>query len=293
MKIAVYGAAGYQGRLVLAELARRAITAVPLGRADAAATDHAALTEAFTGSDGVVNCAGPFLISGLGPLRAALDAGIPYVDTAGEQAYLRDTYALSGMGPAVPAATDAGVPTDLLAHLIADRWGPLADIAVTHDIVGGGGASRGSLRSLAGIRWRPRAEGDTGFPLTEVLTIPRHVQVGRVEGFVSTALAAGFGTPLAAGLIESLPEGPGEEDRRLQRFRYVVDARTLDNREVQGVVEGRDTYGTTAVIAVETLLRLTATERTGVAAPGEVLDAAEFLGALRAYGIVHQVTGSS
>ncbi len=104
MKIAVYGASGYQAKLVLAELSRRDIDAVLVGRnagrlREAAASagiadverqvadvdDHDTLVAAFRACDSVINCAGPFTPSGRRVVRAAIAAGCHYVDTAGEQ----------------------------------------------------------------------------------------------------------------------------------------------------------------------------------------------------------------
>jgi short subunit dehydrogenase-like uncharacterized protein len=317
MKIAVYGATGFQAGLVRAELTRRAITPVLVGRdrtrldsiaaaADlevrvAAADDRRALGAAFSGCDAVINCAGPFLGSGLGPLRAALAAGVPYVDTNGEQPFLQAAFDATfekSEAAAVPSASDACVPTDLVAHLIAERLGPLTEIVVSHLIAGGAGASRGSLRSIAGMfadggrlpgkRSKvavPEPTETVAFPLTDVITIPRHVVVDRVEGFVAAAVADRLGVPLPREVIDALPEGPAEADRRAQRFTYLVDARTRDGRRELGVIEGPDTYGTTAVIAVEAARRLVHSAKTGVLAPAEAFEPADFLGFLSAYGI--------
>ncbi|MFD0475437.1 saccharopine dehydrogenase NADP-binding domain-containing protein [Nonomuraea thailandensis] len=173
MKIAVYGASGYQGKLVLTELARRNIETVLAGRnparleetASAAGlldaerrvadtSDQEALVRAFRGCDGVINCAGPFTSSGEAVVRAAIAAGCHYVDTSGEQLYIKkifDTFATEAENAGttvVPAANDGCVPVDLMAHLLADHLGPVEEITTTHVIVGGGGMSRGSLRSL-------------------------------------------------------------------------------------------------------------------------------------------------
>jgi short subunit dehydrogenase-like uncharacterized protein len=276
MKIAVYGARGFQGRLVQAELRRRQLETVPLGRAEAAADDHRALVAAFTGCAAVINCAGPFLVSGLGPVRAAVTAGIPYVDTAGEQPHIRAVFDTvpSGAAPVVPATTDAGVPTDLLAHLLAKRDGPLGTLKISH-VIEGGSASRGSLRSLAGVTVGsrrssarlPGAEVDVPtveFPLPEVVTVPRHVSVERIDAFVGGL----SGPPPAPDAINLLPEGPAEPARRAQRFTYLVG---------DAVVQGFDTYGTTAVIAVEAARRLVGSDRRGALAPAEAFDAADFL----------------
>lgn len=339
MKIAVYGASGYQAKLVLAELVRRDLEPVLAGRdatrlRDAATTaglddaerrvagtdDHEALVAAFDGCDAVINCAGPFTRSGHAVVRAAIAAGCHYVDTAGEQGYVKavfDTFpaeAEAAKVTVVPATNDACLPADFVAHLLAERLGPLEEIAVSHFIVGGGGPSRGSLRSVVetidaitagGLSyhdgdWRsgvparrdsvtvPGASQPSPvapFPLTEVVTIPRHVRVGHVEGLAEAALGARLNTPLTEQLIESLPEGPTEDSRRTQRFTYLIDAVGVDGGLVRGVVRGVDTYGTTALIAVEAARRLAANDApSGVLAPAQAYAPATFLDFLAGNG---------
>ncbi|MFC4585478.1 saccharopine dehydrogenase family protein [Sphaerisporangium corydalis] len=340
MKIAIYGASGYQGRLVLAEATRRGLEVVLVGRdagrlrraaavtgltgADvrpAAVGDHQALVAAFRAADAVVNCAGPFTPTGAAVVRAAIGAGRPYVDTSGEQLYLKRIFDDFGAEAAaagvtvVPAATDGCVPLDLVAALLAGRLGPLESITSVHLIAGGGTPSRGSLRSLIGSAdavgtgglqyvdggWRAggaaRSASITvtpgsaavplaGFPLPEVVTIPRHVKVRRVTGLVEAALVARLAVPMDPAVVAGLPEGPAEDDRRAQRFTYVADAVAVDGREGRAVVEGHDTYGTTAVIAVESARRLAAAPaEPGVRAPAQAFDPAGFLAFLAPYGI--------
>jgi short subunit dehydrogenase-like uncharacterized protein len=334
-RIAVYGATGYQAGLVLTELSGRGLDPVLVGRDPArlaaagppgaerrvaALDDPAALAAAFAGCVAVVNCAGPFTPAGPAVARAAIAAGCHYVDTAGEQSYVQALFDALGVEAAqagvtvVPATNDGVVPTDLLAHLIAAEVGPVAEIAVTHLITGGGGMSRGSLRSLAATvevlgsggldyrdgQWRPGAPGRrtiTGpdgaglevirFPLVEVVTVPRHVPVGRVEGLVEAALGDRFDTLPPADLIDALPAGPSAADRRDQRFTYLVDVTGPDGRTTRGVVRGPDTYGSTAVIAVEAARRLAAGDDAvpGVLAPAQAFDPADFLAFLAERGI--------
>src|SRR5437879_6587234 len=106
-RIAIYGAYGYQGRLVAAELARRDANPVLAGRdadrLDRAAselgyaraearvadiTDHDGLVAAFRGTEAVINCAGPFTPQGEFVARAAITAGCNYTDTSGEQLHI-------------------------------------------------------------------------------------------------------------------------------------------------------------------------------------------------------------
>jgi short subunit dehydrogenase-like uncharacterized protein len=340
MKIAVYGANGYQGKLVVAELARRDIETVLAGRDSgrlkgAAAEvgvsgaelrvadidDHEALVSAFRGSDTVINCAGPFTRSGAKVVRAAIAAGCHHVDTSGEQLYIKSVYD-TFMGDAeragvtvVPAATDAGVPGDLIAHLLAERLGPIDRLTTAHRIVGGGGMSRGSLRTVLEIRdivqdgglgyedgeWRTgtfaapapitfpgesHATAVMRFPLQEVVTVPRHLRVRSVQGVVEAALSTAFSTPVAPEVIDNLPEGPDEQSRNAQRWTIVIDAICEDGRRARGVVQGPDTYGTTAVIAVESARLLGAVRApAGVRAPAQAFNPAGFLDSLAPHGV--------
>src|SRR5690606_3969827 len=93
-------------------------------------------------------------------------------------------------------------------------------------------------------------------------------------------------TPVTPQIIDGLPEGPTEEERRAQRFTYLVDAVGAGGRTARGVVRGRDTYGATAVIAVEAARRLVADgAEPGVLAPAQAFDPAGFLAALARHGI--------
>jgi short subunit dehydrogenase-like uncharacterized protein len=340
VKIAGYGASGYQAKLVLAELAHRDIDMVLVGRnatrlreaATATGTvdverrvadtdDHDALVAAFRDCDAVINCAGPFTPSGHAVIRAGVSAGCHYVDTAGEQLYIQsvfDTFAgeAERVGVTiVPATNDACLPGDLIARLLAERVQLIEEITVSHFIVGGGGPSRGSLRSIVGSidaikggglsyddgDWHigrparhasvtlPGASQPTDvvkFPLSEVVTIPRHVQVRHVEGLAEAALSARLSTPLTSQIIDGLPEGPAEEARRSQRFTYLIDAVGREGQSARGVVQGPDTYGTTAVVAVEAARRLVADgAKPDVLAPAQAYDPASFLDFLAPYGI--------
>jgi len=341
--IAVYGASGYQGKLVVAELARRGIDMVLMGRSPERlrmAADQAGVLDAEVRTAGLddverltaslrccaalINCAGPFSRSGEVLARAAIAAGCHYADTSGEQLHIKqifDTLAADAERwgvTVVPAATDGGVPGDLIAHLLAERVEPVEEITTAHRIVGGG-MSRGSLRSLAEIAdtieggglgyedgdWRSGTPGRRTsmrfpgsaedvpvekFPLQEVITVPRHVRVRRVEGVADSALLSRFTSAVDPALIDRMPEGPPEESRRTQEFTIVVDAVGHDGRSARGVVTGPDTYGTTAVIAVEAARRLaTGSAEPGVLAPAQAFDPTDFLDFLAPHGIAWNI----
>lgn len=338
MKFAVFGASGYQGRLVLAELGRRSFDMTLVGRtparlraaADAAgvgeaetriaaADDPGALMTAFRDADAVINCAGPFTRLGEAVVRASVAAGCHYVDTAGEQLYVKRIFDLlsaeaeSAKVAVVPAANDGCVPGDLLARLLTEHLGPVEEILSLHTIEGDAPPSRGSARSAeasfdviesGGLvyeakDWRfttgPRRrmilpDGRTvqaaRFPVSEVVTIPRHCRVERVEGLVEATLSDRLSRPPDDGIIDRLPEGPTVEARRAQRFTYVLDAIGEDGRRARGVVSGEDTYGTTAAIAVEGAWRLAmSTAQVGVLAPAQAYDPVGFLDALAEHNV--------
>ena len=103
--IAVYGATGYTGRLVAAELRRRGLTATLCGRSHdrlegvvhgldvdwpvrRRRSTMPGAAPALLGASVVINCAGPFTYYGAPVIEAALDVGAHYCDTTGEQPYM-------------------------------------------------------------------------------------------------------------------------------------------------------------------------------------------------------------
>lgn len=346
MAIAVYGANGYEGKLVMSALLGRGQEVVLVGRRAealrdaarevgandaaqriAASDDHQSLVAAFTDIDVVVNCAGPFTPTGALVTRAAIDAGCHHLDTAGEQAYVKalhdelDAAAKTAGVMVVPAFTDGGAPGDWLAHELATRLGPLESVVVAHLIEGGGGASRGTLRSVLAIvdslgpdglvggglaydhgAWRPAAgiAPDTfafpgrvaptpvrAFPLAEVITVPRHVQVERVVGVLDADLANRLATPLTPEVIDQLPEGPTPQARQPQRFTVVIDATATNGRTGRGTASGTDTYGTTANLVAEAAIRIASSTdgQAGVLTQTEALSTNGLRDALQACGV--------
>ncbi len=104
-KIVLYGATGNTGELVARELVRRGILPVLGGRSEeklsalaeelgleyraAAVDDGPGLNELISGAAVVISCAGPFVDVGRPVAEAAIRHGAHYVDTTGEQAYMR------------------------------------------------------------------------------------------------------------------------------------------------------------------------------------------------------------
>ncbi|AOJ88682.1 saccharopine dehydrogenase [Burkholderia sp. MSMB0856] len=151
MTVAVYGATGHTGRFVVAELERRGLGAIRIGR-DAArlaqggpdappwrvasVDDPAALDAALRGAHAVINCAGPYLDTALPLADAALRAGIPYLDLTAEQPSVqaltdqRDARARAAGVTLVPAAAFYGGLADLLVTAIVEPREPIERVDV-------------------------------------------------------------------------------------------------------------------------------------------------------------------
>lgn len=336
MKIAVNGASGYTGRLVVAELTRRGIQPVLVGRnpdrlraaADTAGAagaelrladvNHAAaLTGALQDCDAVVNCAGPFSLLGEPVVHAAITAGCHYVDTAGEQHHIKRLFDLFAQAAVtagvtvVPGMAEDGGASDLIAHLTAERVQPVDALTIAVDYRDGQ-LSRGSTRSALTIAshgaleyedgaWRPSTPVQPGrattFPgsdepvglatlaLPGVVTVPRHVRARRVQGAANRELVTALGG-ISAELVERVPEGPDLDTRRAHRWTIVCEAVGERGHTARGVVEGRDPYGTTAIIAVEAARRLISDGApAGVLAPAQAYDPADLLTFLTPHGV--------
>jgi short subunit dehydrogenase-like uncharacterized protein len=238
--IALYGATGYTGRLVADELVRRGLDFVLGGRsADrlervarrhgqgaetrvATVDDPASLRRLVDGCDVLINCAGPFSRAGEPVVQAAIDTGTYYLDSTGEQTFMRTVFDRYGpeaerKGVAlVPAMGFDYMPGDCIARLAAEGHEPLAELELAY-AVRGFGASRGTLKSALEImkggdviydggHWRPapggvfKASADfpepigrqpmTRYPSGEVITVPRHTTTRRVTSLITAKAVA-------------------------------------------------------------------------------------------------------
>ena len=166
-RIAVVGATGYTGGLVVAELVERGVEVVAAGcdrsRLDALpaeverqvvdVTDRLALAAALDGCRAAVNCVGSFQDFGEPVVGAAIAAAIPYVDTAGEFPFLRRVFELhdeparrAGVA-VVPGMAFYSAPADLIAALAVESLGrPPETVEIAYRLVGAR-PSRGTLRT--------------------------------------------------------------------------------------------------------------------------------------------------
>jgi short subunit dehydrogenase-like uncharacterized protein len=238
--IVLYGATGYTGRLVTAELVRRGLEFRLAGRNRdklerlAASTgagseirvasvgDPGSLGAMLEGAHVLINCAGPFSLAGDPVVAAAIAAGTHYLDSTGEQSFMRSVFERHGpeaerRGVALVTAMGFDyVPGDLLARLTADGHEPLDTLEIAY-AVKGFGASRGTTRSAVEMMkgrdivyrdgaWRsgplslepgrfqfPEPVGTqrtARYPCGEVLTVPRHTQVRELITRITLATLA-------------------------------------------------------------------------------------------------------
>lgn len=184
--IVLYGASGYTGRLVAAELAAVGAEFVVAGRARtrldavvddlagqvagvrvADAHDPAALAAMLRGADAVVSTVGPFEYLGMPVVDAAVAAGVAYCDSTGEPAFMRRVAERHGSA-AVPVAPACGfdyVPHDLAAAVAAegmDRVDRLDTLLGTHAFATSQGTKLSAIGALGagssewlGGRWAP------------------------------------------------------------------------------------------------------------------------------------------
>jgi short subunit dehydrogenase-like uncharacterized protein len=244
--IAVYGATGFTGRLIARELKRLGADVLLAGRnrgklealseelggvpvVAVSLDDPAGLREMLEPCSVVAACAGPFSLHGEPVVAAAVETGTHYLDTTGEQGFMRmvfDRYGDKAAGKGAALVSGMGfdyAPGDLIAALTADGMGPLEEIVVaycvhgfapTHgtalsgleimrggDVVWSDGDWRPAPRSADGGRWRfPEPIGEQRmlrYPAGEQITVPRHVETAQVRTLLNGMVVPPRLMPLA------------------------------------------------------------------------------------------------
>jgi hypothetical protein len=236
----------------------------------------------------------------------------------------------------VPACGFEIAVGDWLAARAAARLGvgePIDELAVAYAVDGfrpSAGTVTSALGALAepGVIWDedrwvpapPAAQRRTfafpglgerlavSFPSAEVIAVPRHLEVRRVQTFLAlggdragdrllarVGAAAGpllpalLRSPVAGALrarVAAATDPPSEGDRRRARFAVVAEAERRFERG-RATAAGSDVYGLTAAIIGRAAARLHggAPARTGVLAPAQAFDAETELAALAADGV--------
>lgn len=238
--VAVFGATGFTGRLVLDELRARGVATRAIGRSaarlgsvagvwhsapvappletcEADALDPASVRRALEGADVVIATAGPFSVFGRTCVDAAVELGIHYLDSTGEQPFVMDCQqrlnaAAQAAGTSVINAMAYEVaPADLAASIAAQGLRDVQDVVIAYDVESDA-SSRGTRLSIlqvaqqGGWRWQggkfvrelpgdvrgwirfpepPGRRRCASIPGAENLTVPRHVQTQRCSTFWS------------------------------------------------------------------------------------------------------------
>ncbi|MFI0943846.1 saccharopine dehydrogenase family protein [Streptomyces sp. NPDC021020] len=297
------------------DAARLAELAAGLGLGEvrpASADDPAALDRALAGTAAVVNCAGPFAATAGPVVEAALRAGIPYVDVAAEIEANHDTFeryadpAKAAGTAVVPAMAFYGGLGDLLATVAMGDWtsadeahvayglsgwhptpGTRASGTVSHERRGGrrvrfsGGRLAYHDDPLPAETWDfpgplGRRAVVADFTMADSVTIPRHLLVPEVRGYMTVEAVEELSSP------DTPPPAPADEHgRSAQTFVVDVELRRGTERR-RATASGRDIYAVSAPLAVEAVARILdgRTKTVGVASAGEMFDAADLLRAL-------------
>lgn len=253
--ITVFGATGYTGRLVVGELLARGVRPLIAGRneqklaalarehgglptfvADVSRTDSLAAMAAR--SRVIVNCAGPFVDLGEPVVDAAIAAKAHYLDTTGEQPFIRrvqerDTKAREAGVAIVPAHAFEIALSDCGASILARGYRDVACLEVVYAtrFHASQGTKRSVLRMLGAEAYgyeegklvpqspaqhRRAVELPEGwgaleavsFPSAEILTIPRHVRTRTVRTYLALPSWAAWGISGVVGIVRTLAKTP-------------------------------------------------------------------------------------
>jgi len=328
--IAVVGATGHTGRFVVNEISRLGMRVIRIGRdqaklnADAGAfpedearcatiDDARSLDVALRGASAVINCAGPFLDTGLQVLDAALRASIPYVDVAAEQAAVkamfdtRHALATAAGVPVVPAMAFYGGLADLMASAVIeenetvdeieiaiglDSWHPTLGTRLTgkRNNVPRVVLQGGRLELLASPPHRsywnfPEPIGRrevVAQPFTEVVTLASHLRVDTITPWLNVE-------PLQDLRDAATPPPTSNHHTGRSDQQFVMDVLVRKRGQLRMVrAQGRDIYYVTAPMAVQAAMRLISGDaryRHGVHSAGAMFDPRSFLQGLALAGL--------
>ncbi len=253
--IAVYGATGYTGRLIAAELDRAGVGFRLAGRSRekldrlagdldsqvevraVSLDDRRGLRDLLADCSAVIACAGPFHLHGEPVMSAAVDTATHYLDTTGEQPFMRlawesyDRPAKEAGVAVIPGMGFDYVPGDMIAALTASGMGELDTVRLAYrtkmqptrgtmlsalEMIKGGDAEWRDGRLQPADQSTARGSFDFGAPLGEKrmtrypagehVTVPRHLDTKRVETMLS---ADSFAPGPAEALLPAFFRGAG------------------------------------------------------------------------------------
>lgn len=321
--IAIYGAYGHTGKFIMAELHRQGYKLILSGRdyekllylqqqypdsviKAADISDSESLDNAFSETEIIINCAGPFLDTAEPIIQSALRLGIHYIDLSAEQRAVLDVFeqfseqAKSKEILVIPAAAFYGGLGDLLSTALTKDWTDIDEINIYigldswHPTKGTrltGDRNHYTRLTLkdnqlqelqpgSSIKWdfkNPIGIKDVvALPLSEIITISRHLKVKSINTFLSQNSLDDLRN------VETPEPKPTDEKNRSSQLFSIEVVATKDNNRRTILAQGRDIYAVTAPLIVETVNRIVSQKikKTGVTTIGEVFDAADFLNSL-------------
>ena len=191
----------------------------------------------------MIACAGPFSVHGEPVLEAAVDTATHYLDTTGEQTWMRTAFedygprAHSAGTTVIPAMGFDYVPGDMIAALTAQGMGEVDEVVLAYSVAGFGmtrGTQLSGLEMVGGgdvewrkLKWMP-ADQSVGrgtylfpepigrqrmvrYPAGEQITVPRHVATRQVRTMITASTLAP--SPARPGVAGSHPvDRPGDAD---------------------------------------------------------------------------------
>ncbi|WP_436500446.1 NAD(P)H-binding protein [Actinokineospora sp. HUAS TT18] len=318
--VTVYGASGHTGRFIVSELRERGLTPILSGRdpeklalidgeaRPASLDDPAALDRALAGSAAVINAAGPFAVTTLPVLEAAMRAGIPYLDVAAELEAVVDTYAQHSRAvaagiPVVPSMAFFGGLGDLLTTAALGDWDTADETDVAywlsswHPTNGTRASGRVSGQRRDGrrpvvtngelvLRETPAPQTEWTFPapigrvpvqseftMADSVVIAQHRAIPVTRSYMATNAVA----DLSGTTAPTPTDARGRSDQS-----FLIDVKAHRNREERRITAtGRDIYAISAPLVAEATERVIGTTRSGVLPPSTIFDAWDFLGSIK------------
>ncbi|MFQ5668345.1 MAG: saccharopine dehydrogenase family protein [Candidatus Binatia bacterium] len=253
--VSVLGATGYPGGLIVRELKRRGIPVLAAGRnpgklqqlaaevggvetTKANVADRPSLDRLCQRSRVIINTAGPFMDYGEPVVRAAIASSTHYLDTTGEQPFMKamlahDEWARRQQVAVVCAQAFEIAVADCATAIAVEGFRDIARIEVTY--ITAFHASQGTQRTVVrmfestGYAWvggqwikeRPAKLlrfvdfpapigriAAVSFPSAEVITIPRHVSVREVRVFMGLPVVAARVLSATAPLVQLAARSP-------------------------------------------------------------------------------------
>lgn len=267
------------------------------------------LDRALAGMDAVINCAGPFLDTAPAVIEAALRAGVHYLDIAAEQRSVRQSLATynaeakdasivvlpamafyGGLADLLVAQLCTGlrVVDEILVGVALDYWHPTAGTRRTGErntarrVIVSGGRLAPLPSPATRSRWQfPVPFGDlpvVSVPLSEIITISKHIAASRVESFMNEA-------PLEDLRRADTPAPTSAETSGISTQTFVMDVFATGGGVSRRLAAfGQDIYAVSAPLVVEACMRVLSQRpaKGGTYAPAELFDPQDFLAALSA-----------